>query len=110
MQKIERVVEMAEIIFIGVSCAATGWDTYSDKRVLMTVWQHCDGEAQSTLKTTWSRAVKKDRSYSAGWELEYSRGSKVDLRMRLPYVSTDVTRGDVDDNDDDDDEENLMKI
>ena len=38
----------------------------------MTVWQHCAGEALSTLKTTWSRAVKKDRGYSAGWELEYN--------------------------------------
>lgn len=72
MQKIERVVEMAEIIFIGVSCAATGWDTYSDKRVLMTAWRHWVGEAQCRLKITWSGAVKKDRSYSAGWELEYN--------------------------------------
>jgi len=31
------------------------------------------------------------------------------MRLPVPYVSTDVTRGDVDDNDDDD-EENLMKI
>lgn len=44
-------------------------------------------------------------------ELEYSQGSKADLRMQLPYVSTDVTRVDVDGNDDDDDDtEDLMKI
>lgn len=43
--------------------------------------------------------------------MEYSQGSKADLRMQLPYVSTDVTRVDVDDNDDDDDDtEDLMKI